>query len=306
MDAQIAARGDRLVAVWTTESKEDRFGRGPMATACSSDGGRTWTAGPNPADDGSTGGHAFVDVAADDSGAFHVVWLDGRESDKGKGARYARSTDGGASWSVNATLDAQTCECCWNTITTAPRGRVLILYRDRDPRDMKLAASDDGGISWRQPVAVGDFGWNLNGCPHVGGGICVSAGAAGDEMSLHAVVWTAKDTQTRGAYVLSSTDAGKTWGQPVRLGTAESRDADLAGDEQKVVAVWDEPDTGAVFVSASVDGGKTWSGQQRLNVDESTADHPRVIHTASGFRAFWTEQTAGQGQPKRWVSRRLK
>ena len=49
MDAQIAAAGERIVAVWPTAGT-DKMGRGPMATATSADGGKTWTAGPDPAD----------------------------------------------------------------------------------------------------------------------------------------------------------------------------------------------------------------------------------------------------------------
>ena len=94
MDAQIAASGEKLVAVWPTAGN-DKMGRGPMATAISGDGGKTWRAGPNPADDGTLGGHSFIDVAADDRGTFHLVWLDSREG-ASKGLRYARSNDGRA------------------------------------------------------------------------------------------------------------------------------------------------------------------------------------------------------------------
>src|SRR5688572_19504999 len=38
-DAQICASGDRVMAIWTTAGKEDRMGRGPMASAISADGG---------------------------------------------------------------------------------------------------------------------------------------------------------------------------------------------------------------------------------------------------------------------------
>jgi hypothetical protein len=124
LDAQIAASGDKLVAVWTTGA-ETRFGRGPLATAISDDGGKTWHVGANPADDGLATDHAFADIAADDAGNFHAVWLDGRErgadavksaasgaaasasTSAGKGLRYARSIDGGRTWSTNVTLDAQ-------------------------------------------------------------------------------------------------------------------------------------------------------------------------------------------------------
>src|SRR5688500_455378 len=59
MDVQIAAAGDKIVAVWPTAGT-DKMGRGPMATAISGDGGRTWRAGPNPADDRLTIGHSFI------------------------------------------------------------------------------------------------------------------------------------------------------------------------------------------------------------------------------------------------------
>lgn len=91
MDAQIAGASDRLVAVWETKGT-DAWGGGPMATAISSDGGKTWKPGPNPADDGATSGHRFIDVAADEDGAFHLVWLDGRAGKQG--LQYARSGDG--------------------------------------------------------------------------------------------------------------------------------------------------------------------------------------------------------------------
>ena len=82
MDAQLAAApdGQHLVAAWTTAGTQDRFGRGPIATAVSADGGATWAPGPNPADDGLSTGHAFLDLACDAKGSFHLVWLDGRNA----------------------------------------------------------------------------------------------------------------------------------------------------------------------------------------------------------------------------------
>src|SRR5262245_65139412 len=132
MDVQVAASGRRVVAVWQTRGA-GHFRGGPMATAISADGGATWSAGPNPAEGGSTQAQGFIDIAADSEGHFHIVWLDSRGG--AQGLRYARSTDGGLRWSKNQTLDPETCECCWNTITTAPGGAIAVLYRDKDPRD---------------------------------------------------------------------------------------------------------------------------------------------------------------------------
>jgi Neuraminidase (sialidase) len=304
MDAQIAASGEHVVAVWTTEGTEDRFGRGPMACAYSGDGGKTWKAGPNPADDGKATGHAFVDVTADADGTFHLVWLDNRGADTaGKGLRYARSSDGGASWSANVTVDPVTCECCWNTITTAPGGKVFILYRDRDPRDMAIVTSDDNGRTWSKPVTAGRFGWDINGCPHVGGGLSAVPTSTG--VTLHAAVWTAKNETAHGAYALSSTDGGKTWGEPLHLGNSQSWHPDIACEGTTVVAVWDAYMDGgtAVFASASRDGGKAWDLPKRLNTDGTTADHPRIIRTRNGFRAFWTQQATDKGTT--WAAQTL-
>ena len=316
MDAQIAARGDRVVAVWTTEGKEDRFGRGPMASAFSADGGKTWRAGPNPADDGSAAGHAFIDVAADDQGTFHLVWLDGREAaptpaailassttrpNAGKGLRYARSTDGGATWSANATIDPQTCECCWNTLLTAPGGRIYVLYRDAFPRDMALARSDDAGLTWSKPTPVGAFGWDVAACPHVGGGL-----ALGDDPGdLFATVWTAKDNDEHGAYTLNSRDAGAMWTAPRQLGNSASWHTDLSFAGDHLVAAWDAYVEGgsAVFESSSDNGGGTWTSPRRLSSTNVSATHPRVVATSSGARVFWTERESGK--ESRWTSKKV-
>ncbi|MDB6119369.1 MAG: hypothetical protein JWO08_3150, partial [Verrucomicrobiaceae bacterium] len=160
MDAQVAAFGSYIVAVWQTAGT-DSWGGGPMATAFSSDLGQTWLRGPNPADDGSTEGHNFIDIAADGKGDFHLVWLDTRNGKRG--LRTAVSSDHGHTWSPNRTVDEETCECCWNTIAASPDGGAFVIYRDKSPRDMAVAALHDGA---RAPAPVGSFKWEFPGCPH--------------------------------------------------------------------------------------------------------------------------------------------
>jgi len=298
MDVQVAAAGDRVVAAWTMFDAASRFGRGVIATSLSSDGGRTWRPGPNPADDGKAGDHAFIDLAADDRGHFHLAWLDARAGQKG--LVYARSDDGGATWGGNAVLDAETCECCWNTLATAPGGRVLLLYRDKNPRDMALVASADGGRTWAAPAPVGRFNWTFEGCPHVGGGLATAQTAAG--LRAYAVVWTGR-ADAAGVYALASPDGGKTWATPIRLGDGTAWHADVAAGTDRVTAVFDARagDDTAVFASTSRDAGKTWPAGTRLSPAGTSASYPRVIFTAKGFRAFWTEKP--EGKPAQWRSR---
>jgi hypothetical protein len=326
-DAQIAASGNNVVAAWTTAGTLDKFGRGPVATAVSHDAGRTWQPGPNPADDGQSTGHAFLDLAADSTGAFHLVWLDGRDTlpnadqprplpspgihpgetapttqkSAGKGLRYTRSTDGGKTWSANQTLDPATCECCWNTIALTADNRLAALYRDRDPRDMSLVTSPDLGRTWSTSTRVGAFDWNITACPHVGGALAFSP----DSPNAHAIVWSAKDITTRGAYLLSSPDNGKTWSAPRQLGNdPKSWHTDLAtGPNGQVAAVYDAytDEGGAIFATRSSDGGRTWSAPQRLTPPEVSATHPRIVRIGSTFRVLWT-QSPTEGGPSTWQS----
>ena len=299
-DPQIAAAGDRIVAVWTAPGTSS-WGSGPLAVARSSDGGRTWSRGANPADDRSNEGHGFVDVAADAAGVFHAVWLDGRSGFQG--LRVARSEDGGATWRPNADVDARTCECCWNDLTVLGGNRLAVLYRDHEPRDMAVAVSDDGGRSWSRRGVAGAFGWEVDGCPHVGGGLATRAiGGTGEAIELHALVWTGA-AERAGLYDVASRDGGRTWSEARALGSSSAKHGDLAGNGTTLFAAWDG--RGAIHAASSTDG-TTWSAPRRLTRDGVRASHPLVVVVAGGAFVAWTEidPASGDSTP-RWVSARL-
>ena len=250
-----------------------------MTTALSHDGGRTWSAGPNPADDQSTAGHGFIDSAASD-GRFHLTWLDDREEKRG--LRYASSTDQGKTWSKNATIDPETCECCSNMFAVNHAGKVALLFRDKGPRDMGVAVSTDHGQQWRTPTIAGGFGWQFDGCPHAGGGLAFGKGT-----SLHAAVWTGQSDRP-GVYFLTSENLGESWNPPIPL-AADGIHCDLATDGgSRLATVWDA--SGAIYGKTSIDSGATWSAPSRLSVEDVAATHPRIISAAGKFRVFWTEQ----------------
>lgn len=295
-DPQIAAFEDHLVAVWTRPGTSP-WGSGPLATVLSSDGGKTWVAGPNPADDGSTGGHGYADILADGAGTFFLVWLDGR--DGGQGLRGAVSRDFGRTWARNATLDARTCECCWNRLASPAVGQVSVLYRDDAPRDLAVSASDDGGRTWSRRGAAGAFGWKFEGCPHVGGGLAFT------KTGLHALAWTGADDQA-GLYAVRSSDGGRTWTSPLRLGSTSAHRGDLAASGDRLAAAWDDPVAakGAILGATSSDGGRTWTEPRRLTAAGASASHPLVAAVGPGrFLAAWTEKSPDGSL--RWTSAAL-
>lgn len=292
-DVQIAALDDQIVASWTT-SGNGFMGSGPLTTVISTDGGLNWHSGPNPADDGTTTGHGFADIVADQQG-FHMVWLDSRN--EMQGLRYARSDDGGATWSRNATLDAETCECCWNTLISGPGETLYTLYRGKDPRDMMLALAGGAG-RWRQLGQVGAFDWRIEACPHAGGGLALLP--RDDGLQLHAVVWTGKDDSVGVSHVVSD-DGGQSWSKPQQLGDANAAHPDIAAtSDGKIAVVWDglvgkEP-ASAVLATISGDGGDPWSPVWRLSAPGAKASHPRIIASGGKFKVFWSQAADNQQQ----------
>lgn len=282
-DARLAVSGRQLLAVWTAHGT-DKWGSGPLATAISGDGGKTWKPGPNPADDGRTDGHGFIAAGTTAAGGFHLAWLDNRGEQRG--LRYAESQDGGWTWSANATAVARTCECCWNAISPLPGGGAAVLYRAFSPRDMHVVFTRNSGAQWNAPVSVGAFGWKLEACPHVGGALATDLRTN----QLHAMVWTGQPGDA-GVYHLRSSDGALTWSAPRRMGLTHASHPHLATDSMgTVAAVWDALENGlsSVWTCVSRNHGDTWSVPVRLSDPAQTAEYPRIVATRDGFRVFWT------------------
>jgi hypothetical protein len=298
-DVQLAAFGEQIVAVWQTPGKFP--GMGPMVSAFSGDGGRTWEPGSNPSAQGDQG---YMDLVADRLGDFHLVWLDDREERGSPGLRYAKSIDGGRHWSPTLTLDDMTCTCCWTRLSVSPQGVLYVLYRDAEPHDMALAEARSPIMDWHRVGLVGDFNWHFTGCPHAGGGL---AGAGHtDPLTLHSVVWTGNERE-RGMYYLRSSDGGWSWTPPMRLGDPQALHGDVAVlDPGRIAIVWDslEAEDPAILASVSADGGQTWSAPQRLSAPVGLATHPRVVAFPLGFLALWTEQRPNGSRV--WATARLR
>jgi hypothetical protein len=286
-DPQVASNGRQVFAAWASAGRGFRSS-GPMVTALSNDGGRTWKRGPNPADDDRHDGHGFADVTVR-GGRFHLTWLDSRSG--AQGVRYAYSDDGGATWSRNISVQSASCECCWNSLLPARDRTLYLLYRGKGPRDMGIALSRDDGVKWKVLGPVGAFNWQVEACPHTGGALAMTRSRSQER--LHALVWTGK-TEERGVHYLSSADGGATWRDGVRFGGEYAQRADLAARANELAAVWDETkgQNGAVFVSRSGNGGAEWTKPMRLSAEAASAIYPRVVATTSNFLVLWTE-TAG-------------
>lgn len=295
-DARLAAVGGKLVAMWMSHVEGAQHGgAGPMVSARSEDGGKSWTPLPGPAD-WPKGPHAFFTLTSDGK-TLHAAWLDSRDGPApapgAQGLRYAFSGDAGSTWSKNETLDVASCACCWTTSKADASGNLYVLYRDKQPSDMAIGVVDAKSRQWTRLSSVGAFGWDFPGCPHIGGGLAIKGGK---KPEIHAVVGTRKK-ENAGFYHLKSADGGVSWSAPVRLGDDSATHGDIAlGRDGRLAVVWDMVDpeandgTLAIYAATSTDDGASWTAAKRLSQLRITASHPRVVATKSGFLALWTEQ----------------
>jgi len=302
-DAQITVQGKSIVVTWTKFDPAVRFNSGPMQAARSVNGGKSWQTSATPPD-WKKGPHGFADMASDDQ-YMHAVWLDSRpinNQEKGQqGVRYARSNDGGLSWQKNLTVDSYSCSCCWNTVETDGKNNTYVLYRDKNPSDLSIGLINNQQ-QWKYLSHVGDFNWQFDGCPHIGGGLAFQT-VLGNQR-LHSVVGTAHPEHL-GVYYLQSDDAGKNWSSAKQLGNESAIHSDIAAhDNGRVIAVWDMmAENGlATFFAESKDHGNNWSEAEQLSDPHMRATHPRIVKTVKGFLAVWTQSN---GQQQRLVMKEL-
>ncbi len=294
-DARLGVQGDNLVAVWAGRKEGAPHNAGPMESARSSDGGKTWVRSPIPAD-WTTGPHAFFALDGNDK-VINAVWLDSRHGKSSvkasQGLRFSQTSDGGKSWSKNKTLDNITCACCWNTAKFDSKDNYYVLYRDKQPTDMAIGQVNPKQ-DWQRLSSVGAFNWDFPGCPHIGGGLAFQ----NNEQIFHSVVGTGHADHL-GVHYLRSPDKGKTWAAPVQLGDESALHGDVAaGKDGRVIAVWDmrTEDGLSVFYAESKDLGISWSQPKQLSKSGMRATHPRVISHKTGFIALWTERKSGKTQ----------
>ena len=165
------------------------------------------------------------------------------------------------------------------------------LYRDVEPRDMKFARLSAKENTWQKLGAVGDFQWDFDGCPHVGGGIAIEE--KGEAKVVHSVVWTGKKEE-EGFYYFRSLDDGETWSDPRKFGDNSAKHGDITVNEKGHLAiVWDEfvQNQRAIFLSTSTDSGTSWSKARRVSLPGMDTVYPRVVAVKNDFHAFWTESS---------------
>lgn len=227
-----------LVAHWLQKSGAGTYAY-DVRLSRSKDDGKTWSASFLPHSDGTKTEHGFASMFQMRGAGLGLVWLDGRSMTGGHEAhgggdmslRFGAFT---RDWKQTAEtpLDLRVCECCPTAVAVTSDGPI-VAYRDRtadEVRDIYVSRLENG--TWTTGVPVHRDDWRINACPVNG----PSLSARGRDV---AIAWfTATGDQPK-SFAAFSTDAGRTFGTPIRLDDEASLgrvDAELLPDGSAVAA----------------------------------------------------------------------
>jgi hypothetical protein len=212
-----------LAAHWLQKSGADTYAY-DVRLAWSTDEGRTWSHSVTPHHDGTMREHGFASLFQMPGAGLGLVWLDGREMGSAaghaaqhdtaaaRGAMALRFATFDAAWKQTAEtpIDTRVCECCPTTAAVTSEGPI-VAFRNRseaEVRDIYVARFEQG--RWSEPHAVFDDGWMIPGCPVNG----PMLSARGRDVAL---AWFTGKGDVGRAFVAFSSDAGRTFGPPIRL-----------------------------------------------------------------------------------------
>ena len=287
----------RVVMHWLQRRPGGKYSY-DVITRQSTDGGTTWSEPRVLHDDNVAAEHGFVSFVAAEGDSVEAIWLDGRATaggghdahDSPRGAMALGNARIGADGGVSATtlIDDRICDCCQTSAAMTALGPVVV-YRDRSPdeiRDISILRRVDG--KWTQPARVHADEWHIEGCPVNGPSII----AAGEHV---AVAWFTGARDTAKVNVAFSSDAGATFGAPIRVddGKPAGRvDVEFDGSGRALVT-WLERvgEDGAEVRLRSIapDGDKSSAIVVANSAAARSSGFPRMIRAGDDLIFAWTQ-----------------
>lgn len=286
-----------VVANWFVATREE-IEAYDLLLSYSRDGGKTWADPFRPHRDGTETQHGFATLFEMPDRGLGLVWLDGRDMHENTthpegGVMMLRFTRFDPAWAQgdDVVINEQVCECCQTAAVVTPDG-VLTAFRDRSDEEIRdIAVSRLESGAWTEPLRVHADNWEIYGCPVNGPALS----AAGRDV---AAAWFTMNEDVGYAYAAFSSDAGRTWGDPIRLNDQQSLgyvDIEML-DDGSAVASWAEyvDDRRHIRMRRVTASGESspivevaGSGEGRVT------GYPRMARQGDELLFAWTENLAG-------------
>jgi hypothetical protein len=210
-------------------------------------------------------GNAFdPEIAVDSSEGVNVVW-----EDDGSGASaimFARSADGGKTFSAPKLISSGSGEATEAHIATSPNGQIYVVWNqviNNGSRQAFLSRSTDNGASFSEPLNLSnDSGADIHKAFVTSRGNAVFVAYNNDQSA------------SRQVYLVKSEDNGQTFGDPVQVSNANrsrgrGHSVSMCVDSEGTLhLVWIDSsvignDEGLLYYSRS-SNGRTFTSQQQL------------------------------------------
>ncbi len=289
-----------IVAHWLQKSGPDTYAY-DVRLSYSTDEGTTWAPSFIPHHDGTRTEHGFASLFPIGDG-LGLIWLDGRNmkptaghDDHGGGGamtvHYARFD---RNWKQveESAVDARVCECCPTAATVTSEGAIAA-FRDRSANEIRdIYTSRLVNGKWSDPAAVHADGWNIAACPVNGPALSASG------RHVAASWFTVKDDQGQ-AYLAFSSDAGRTYGAPIRVddgGSLGRVDVALVADGSAAIATWIEfAEQRSQFRVRRIDRSGARSAPVTIAglAAGRASGYPRMALNGRELVFAWTESGAG-------------
>ena len=300
-----------LAAHWLQKSGPETYAY-DVRLAYSRDEGQTWSQSFTPHHDGTKREHGFASLFQMPGAGLGLIWLDGRAMGSAQGHDAHGASEGAMSvrfgtfdtaWKQTREMpvDLRVCECCPTTAAMTSDGPV-VAYRNRSEdeiRDIYVARLENG--TWSEPKPVHDDNWKIAACPVNG----PMLSARGRNVVL---AWFTVKDDVGHAYAAFSSDAGRTFGAPIRLDAVSALgrvDVALLPDGA-ALATWIEfADQKSSFSMRRVEpSGRTSPVTAVTAIAGARASgYPRIAFDRDEVVFAWTETDGGQAIVKTAVAK---
>jgi len=262
----------------------------------SSDGGDTWTR--NKRLSGTSGSARWPALAVDPSGGVHVLWEG--ETLGSQEIYYARSLDGGVTWSAGRRL---TWALDWPgnpAIAVGPTGHLHVVwsrYSAHGSEEIFYKKSTDGGATWSADKILT---WNAHTFEY--------PNIAVDAFDNPHVLWVYLYFEDRyewfemtDIFFKKSSDGGASWTTRKRIFTEEDTwcydlpiVVDHAGD---IHIAWWNDQFGGLFYRKSQDGGATWTRIKSIvGMFCPAALAAIAVDSSDNLDVVWSDGTTGNAE----------